>query len=235
MTSSPDNVASLLTVLKFGLLPKERDAVLRAGKLPIDERSRKMFESGFSHINIQHALWATIRKQPDYAETFVRLDRLLNALVEEFQTTGGQEAAEIIEEGVILSPFIEMPQFMTGLTQLHHIVEGYKNIYLINDPKCTAAKDWLLFEHYQLFGKIKGVSRPGKGGPLYRFTLESTKLLGVKLNLTPAAFKMRLVRFLKEPVKTNITDPHFCMSIQRALNGYRQEIEKQRSVQGTIC
>jgi hypothetical protein len=195
----------------------EYDAVLRAGKLPVDERSRKILEDGFSRIKSGHSLWD--RKRPPWADTFARLEKSLNDLVQELGTDHGYTVLEIIEEGAILDPLTETARRRKELVEFHDKAGAYRQIYSTRKLRRTASENWLFEKFYELYGEIKA-ARPGNAGPLYRFTVAGIKLLGVRLNISENTFRVRLKRHLERHTNSDLTDPALRMRIQRALNAH---------------
>jgi hypothetical protein len=186
----------------LALTPVELETILRAARLPVDQRSRTMLYEGLSRIKREYALWEAARRQPDLGKAFGDIAEALNILLRvTFGNDVGRQAVSIMEKGTFLSP-IELPFKL--LTEYRETAVFYYQFYgyrpkmrrRLNEP------DNLLFcRLYQLFGEIRE-ERPGNTYLLYNFTMKCTNLLGIKVNLiTPEAFRMRIKRMLDKQLK----------------------------------
>jgi hypothetical protein len=200
------------------------DAVLRTGRLSVDDWNRAIIDTRLFYIKHQAALWDTIRQQPDWAKGFASIAEASNFLICALQNDAGREAVEIIKEGAILCPLTEITKFISELTKLREIsatcreiYRQHKNVNHMENVKRMEYENWLFYEFYRLYEEIKG-ARPGIAEPLYRFTTEGAKLVGLKVGLTEHAFRMRMQRVLKQQSKVGITGDALRMRIQRALN-----------------
>jgi hypothetical protein len=200
MTSSPTAARTELTRLLAGLPTIEQlDAVLRAGRLPIDDRSRALIDKGLLRIKHQYA--DATRQQPDLAKTFASIAQALDTLIEvAFRNDAGRQAVSIMEEEAVWHPPIEVTRYYKVLRGWSETAVFYNQIYDQTQRKNIRRTDpekWMFYSFYRLYEEIKG-ARPGIAGPLYRFTMEGAKVLSIKVGITEHAFRMRIQRVLNE-------------------------------------
>jgi hypothetical protein len=225
MTSSPTVARTELTRLLAGLPTiQQLDAVLRAGRLPIDDRSRAIIDKGLLIIRHEYALWETIRQQPSWAKAFPTIAQASEALIQVLKSDAGRQAVAVMEGGAVWRPPIEIIRHIEELMELNETSLSYSQLYEEKSRKNIQRiepENWLFEKFYQLYAEIKG-ARPGIAGPLYRFTMEGAKLLGIKVGITQETFCMRIRRVLNEQREVGTTEDAFRRRVQRALNEQRK-------------
>jgi hypothetical protein len=221
MTDEPSETRKSLIRALMGLPSLEEcEAVIRAGGLPIDQRSREIFYDRILEIKIGYPLWDTIRRRPEWAEAIIEIDHTLNDLLQKLQTDTARRALEIIEEGALLPPFKDTLRLVNDITEFRGKVHNYRQIYSANKPRRTTPQNWLFEKFYRLYEEISGIPPAIHGPLLYRFTIAGAKALDIEVNIDEDAFRVRLDRHLKKRNESDLTDPEFRMLIQHALNGY---------------
>jgi hypothetical protein len=190
ISSTNDATAKLTRILMEFPSNEECDAVLRAGGVPIDQWSRKVFEALFLKIRYEYRSRVALRGQSQLAKPLERIDRALNSVLQEFQHHACSLGVEMIGSsgsivyGLTIQDVADALHYKAKATyQVYHM--SYKDL-----------ENWLFAEFYDLYAILKG-KRPGNSnrGPLYRFTMQAAELVGMKVSITPEAFRMRIKRF----------------------------------------
>jgi hypothetical protein len=192
MRSPPEiNLAAVLALPPVDQL----DVVLRAARLPVDERSRAILNSGF--LRIWHECGRReVAGQPDLGTAFDEIAEALNSLLKFMFANGDRRhAVSIMEKGTIW----HAPTPIHHLIALHDTAIFYR---ILHSSKAKVRKrdtdyDNLLYDSlYRLFAEMKK-ERPGNTYLLYNFTMKCVDLLGIKVGfITPDAFRMRIKRML---------------------------------------
>jgi hypothetical protein len=219
MMCSPIVARTELMRLLAGLpATQQLDEVLRTGRLPVDDRSRAIIDKGLLSIKHEYALWDTTGEQPDWAKAFATIAQASDALIQALENDTGRQAVAIMEEGAVWRLPIKIVR-NKELTELYETSLSYSQLYEDKSRKNIQRiepENWLFDKFYQLYEEIKG-TRPGIAGPLYRFTMEGAKLLGIKVGVTQEAFCMRIRRVLNEQREVSTTEYAFRRRVQRAL------------------
>lgn len=190
ISSTNDATAKLTTALMMFPRIEECHAVLRAGGIPIDQWSCRLFQTLFFNIRCEYGSRLALRRQSHLAKPLERIDRALNSLVREFENDACSLAAEMIGAAGSIAHGLTMHDTVAAL---HYKEKAYHQIYHMPQKHL---ENWLFSELYQLYAILMG-KRPGNsiGGPLFRFTKEAADIVGMKFTITPEAFRMRIKRF----------------------------------------
>jgi hypothetical protein len=199
---SPIVAGTELARLLAGLPSTQKlDAALCAGRLPIDDQSRAILDKGLLSIKHGYALRNTTGTQPDRTKGFASIAQATDTLIKALQDDAGRQAAVIMEEEAVWHAPIEITRYLKELRELYETSLFYNRLYdqkYHKNIRRTEPNNWLFHKLYQVYGEIKGVDLPGIAGPLYRFTMESSKILGLKMDLSQDAYRMRIQRVLSE-------------------------------------
>jgi hypothetical protein len=198
MMSSPTKVGTQLARALGGPTAKQLDAALRAGTLPINVKTRVLLDTGLARIEEELARQNHAQTQPDLAKAFSNILKALDVFKQAaFENKGGREAVWIMEKQAVWSKPLNITEHFV---ELYQTVGLYIQLYRHEKPNRLnhrAHEDWLYYELYCLYAKIKGAP-PGNAGPLYRFTKACAEILWLKLRIGEDAFRMRVQRLLKE-------------------------------------
>jgi hypothetical protein len=191
MTTSRTELARLLAGQPT---VEQLDAALRAGKLAVKAETRILLMTGLAKIEEQLAR----QSQPDLRKAFSNIVKALDVFKQAaFENKGGRQAVWIMEKQAVWSQPINVSEQFSELYKTAHL---YSQLYRHGKPNIVRPRvrqDWLYFELYCLYAKVKG-ALPGNAGPLYRFTKACAEIMGLKLRIGEDAFRMRVQRLLKE-------------------------------------
>lgn len=202
MTSAPSGVGDKLARVLADF--RQRDAVLRAARLPVDVRSRTIFDNGLLRIKREYAQWGARREDPDRDKAFTAIAKAANNLQAAFRNDAGLRAVSVMEKQAVWRPPIEITLLDEKLAALHETALFYNRIYGYKPKmrrRSTERTNFVFHQLYRLLEEIKGAS-PGNTDLLYRFTMNCAELLDISIGfIQSGAFRMRVKRILDEQRK----------------------------------
>jgi hypothetical protein len=187
---------------------EECEAILHTARLPINRRNRAIFNYEILCTQDEIASRSAVPKEVDLAQSRDRLIRLSGELAKEMQTDAGRVVVSAMKIPVtLLLPMeklceLDVDQYVEDTVRFHNIVElgqrlfGAIKVHKRNKGHDVELQDWLFDRLYKLFAELKD-ARPGNARPLYQFTIECAKLVGINITITEEAFRMRIQRMLR--------------------------------------
>jgi hypothetical protein len=185
---------------------EEREAILRAAILPINRRNRAILNDGILCIRHDVASRSAVPKEVDLARSRDRLAWLWGELLKEMQTDAGRVVISGMKIPLGLVPMenlfeLDVDRYIKDTVRLHNIAETQQRfssaikVHKRDKGHDVELQNWLFETLYNLFAELKD-ARPGNACPLYQFTIECAKLVGIKITITEDAFRMRIQRIL---------------------------------------